>query len=471
MFFNVTNFSRRQLLVIIGIMVVNLFNAMCYSMQAPFYPKEADKKGIPATQYGFVFGIYELVVFLVSPIIGINLKVIGIKRALCTGIGAVSLSTINFGLLQFVKDPNYFLVLSFALRILAATGNATFVTGSFSLMAKEFPDKVATMFSILETFFGLGMITGPFIGGLLYEAGKPEGVGFLLPFLVLGLCLLAATLFVTAVLPNTQNDLQDNRNKPSITMAIKIPSIMMSCYSVACASASLAFLEATLESHLREYDMNSVQVGAMFIINGGVYGVVAPIFGMICDRKPPKLVALIGALSMVISFSLIGPLPFLRIEKSKNLIICCLVLHGIGLGAQFVSGFADAHRQAILNGFPDTIDTYGMISGIWTSVFALGAFIGPSLAGVLLDTVGFSWATMLIVGNQLVVVALLSMFLCFSFYKPRVGYEPIGSGEDQALLNEHRNDGNQEYESTFEGNMDNNLDESPEIVYVYQLCW
>ena len=37
------------------------------------------------------------------------------------------------------------------------------------MIAKEFPDNVATMFAILETFFGLGMIMGPTVGGALYE--------------------------------------------------------------------------------------------------------------------------------------------------------------------------------------------------------------------------------------------------------------------------------------------------------------
>ena len=45
---------------------------------------------------------------------------------------------------------------------------------------------------------------------------------------------------------------------------------------------------------------------------------------------------------------------------------------GIGLGAEVVAGFADAHHQALAAGFPDTVDTYGLISGLWTSVFALG---------------------------------------------------------------------------------------------------
>ena len=33
------------------------------------------------------------------------------------------------------------------------------------------------------------------------------------------------------------------------------------------------------------------------------------------------------------------------------------------------------HLQ-ILAGLPDTIDTYGIVSGLWTSAFALGAFVG-----------------------------------------------------------------------------------------------
>ena len=189
----------------------------------------------------------------------------------------------------------------------------------------------------------------------------------------------------------------------------------------------------------------------MFVVNGGVYGVAAPCFGMICDRYSPKLIAFMGALLMVISFALMGPLPFLPIGKSKPLIIFTLVLQGIGLGAQVVSGFADAHRQAILNGFPDTIDTYGLISGLWTSVFALGAFIGPTLAGILFDAVGFSWAAMLIIGTQLLVMLILGAIFCMSLYQLRKGHEPIKSGEDESLLN---GTGNSGYDSTANRNLD-----------------
>lgn len=44
-------------------------------------------------------------------------------------------------------------------------------------------------------------------------------------------------------------------------------------------------------------------------------------------------------------------------------------------------------------GFPNDIHTYGLLSGIWSSSFALGAFLGPSIAGILYDLVGFERGT------------------------------------------------------------------------------
>ena len=39
------------------------------------------------------------------------------------------------------------------------------------------------------------------------------------------------------------------------------------------------------------------------------------------------------------------------------------------------------YRSARAHGFPDTVATYSLISSIWTSSFALGAFVGPTAAG------------------------------------------------------------------------------------------
>ena len=63
------------------------------------------------------------------------------------------------------------------------------------MIAKEFPDKVATMFATLEAFFGVGLIFGPSIGGVLYQVG-----GYTLPFAVLGSILIGKALFLDKLL-------------------------------------------------------------------------------------------------------------------------------------------------------------------------------------------------------------------------------------------------------------------------------
>ena len=49
-------------------------------------------------------------------------------------------------LLDRVDEHYPFIVLSFLIRIVEALGNAAFLTASFAIIAKEFPDNVATTF-------------------------------------------------------------------------------------------------------------------------------------------------------------------------------------------------------------------------------------------------------------------------------------------------------------------------------------
>lgn len=105
-------------------------------------------------------------------------------------------------------------------------------------------------------------------------------------------------------------------------------------------------------------------------------------------------------------------------------------VHGFGLGASVVGGFSDAHKSAIKAGFPDTIDTYGLVSGLWTSVFAFGAFVGereyklsirrlhlrihagPTFGGILFDAVTFRWAIFLVIIGELISLVMLISYLC-----------------------------------------------------------
>ena len=66
----VKKFNKRQWLTVIVFSIVQFCQAICVSLQAPFYPAEAERKGASPTEYGLVFGIFELTVFIVSPFMG-----------------------------------------------------------------------------------------------------------------------------------------------------------------------------------------------------------------------------------------------------------------------------------------------------------------------------------------------------------------------------------------------------------------
>lgn len=81
---------------------------------------------------------------------------------------------------------------------------------------------------------------------------------------------------------------------------------------------------------------------------------------------------------------------------------------------------------------PDSIQTYGLISGLWTSTFALGAFIGPSVSGFLYDLIGFRHAVIFIIGSQFIVGLISLVYYCVS-KRRRANYKELASDESLIL--------------------------------------
>ena len=136
------------------------------------------------------------------------------------------------------------------------------------MIAKEFPDKVATMFATLEAFFGVGLIFGPSIGGVLYQVG-----GYTLPFAVLGSILIGVACITFFVLPDTYNEKADSTSEDSdasqkkgLVDALKVPTIAIAAYSIICAAISIGFIQATLEPHLRQFGLSPIMMGKTFLM-------------------------------------------------------------------------------------------------------------------------------------------------------------------------------------------------------------
>jgi len=364
------------------------------------------------------------------------LNQIGTKRLFNGGIFAAGTAVILFGLLDRVNGHALFISLAFAVRIVEALGTAAFFTASFTITAKEFPNNISTTFASLETFFGLGLIGGPMIGAILYSIG-----GYFLPFISLGLLLFVVAFLTMCILPKNNDNCPSNQATVKMSSIIKIPGVMVNSLSIIATSISVGFLGATLEPHLRQFELSPVWLGTVFIINGAVYACTAPFWGWMIDKcLHPKVSALIGSTLIAGAFCLIGPTSFLPIESRLSTIMCGLLLHGLGIASILVASFTDALRTTIKCGLPDNIETYGLISGLWTSAFALGAFVGPSVSGALFDSVGFRKATIFVISCHTLVAFILILFLLLERtpkpYKELSSTESLLKGHDGIVYNE-----------------------------------
>jgi MFS family permease len=155
--------TKRQWLTLTVLSTANFFSAMCVSLQAPFFPAEAEKKGATASEYGFIFGIFELVGFLTAPLYGHYMKNIGVKKLYNVGIFTAGIAVIIFGTLDQIQGHYAFISSAFTCRIIEAAGTYAFFTSSFAIIAVVFPNNIATTFAAMESFFGVGLIFGPVV--------------------------------------------------------------------------------------------------------------------------------------------------------------------------------------------------------------------------------------------------------------------------------------------------------------------
>ena len=121
---------------------------------------------------------------------------------------------------------------------------------------------------------------------------------------------------------------------------------------------------------------------------------------------------ILGHLLLLASFTLLGPAPWLLQSPSLPLTITALFLQGAGSATVVVSSYSACLLSTLAipsPKYPDSVSTFSLVSGLWTSAFALGNFVGPSLAGVLYDQVGFRWGTAPVQGVLLLMVLVTSL--------------------------------------------------------------
>ncbi|XP_069462773.1 MFS-type transporter SLC18B1 isoform X1 [Ambystoma mexicanum] len=378
--------TRTQIFTMISSASMNFGCMICYSILGPFFPQEAVKKEVNVTTVGFIFGCFAIFNFVSSLVLGKYLVQIGAKFMFVSGMLASGVATVLFGLLDKAEDGTWFIVLCFIIRAVDAIGFGAAMTASCSILAKSFPNNIATVMGTLEIFTGLGLVLGPPIGGFLYQY-----YGYEVPFIAIGAIMLLMVPLNMYILPGYDSV----PGKDSFWRLCTLPKVAFMCLILISMSCCMSFLDPTLSLFVTE--TFHLQVGYVAFVFLGLalsYSLSSPALGLISDKKPElrKLFLIIGCFGTAACFAMLGPAPFFHIKSELWLFILTLVIMGIFLSMSAIPLFPEILSCAHENGFEEGLSTLGLVSGLFSAMWSVGGFLGPTLGGFLNDKFHFEWA-------------------------------------------------------------------------------
>ena len=116
---------ERRLILITGlIMTLNIIWGFLVSIQLPFFPIEAKKKGASPSEFDPEFGVVNLAELVTSPFVSKLVKRFKLRNIFILGVALLSVASNTFGFLVFLNDTTGFLVAAYILRIMEGVAGA-----------------------------------------------------------------------------------------------------------------------------------------------------------------------------------------------------------------------------------------------------------------------------------------------------------------------------------------------------------
>lgn len=157
------------------------------SQLSPFYPLKAREKGVQVIWIGFVLGFFAVLQIISSALIGRYMHVLKGGRHILIMIGSILLilQITIMGLIDYIKDGDYFLYASFFAQGLGGLGGGANLTASMAILAGFDGLEREKYIGWIEAANGIGLLFGPLIGAFLFSMG-----GYKTPFFTFGKYLI-----------------------------------------------------------------------------------------------------------------------------------------------------------------------------------------------------------------------------------------------------------------------------------------
>lgn len=358
----------RRLLLLVSVLVA--VDTTLYAALTPMLPRFAHELGLGKGQAGVLVAAYAAGALLGAMPGGIAATRLGPRRAVLIGLVCVATASVGFAL------AGGFWTL-FAARLAQGAGSAFTWAGAFAWLLAAAPAQRRG--ALIGTAMGaavVGALFGPVVGAAAVAIGRS------VMFCVLA-GLAAALGLWTVRVPAPPAAIAS-----AVTPARAVRNRTFAGGLALMTLASLLFgiLAVLAPLHLSAAGWGASAIGAIWLVGAALEAVEAPLVGRLSDRRGP-LHPVRGALAS-------GTLVSLGLATGAGpLLYAPLVLAAsVAFGALFTPAFA-----LIADGAEGAGLAQGMAFGLMNAAWAIGAVLGPSMAGAIAGATG-DWIPFLIAG-------------------------------------------------------------------------
>ena len=350
--------------------------ALGFGLVAPVLPQFALSFDVGVTASSVIVSAFAFTRLIFAPAGGVLLEKLGERPVYIAGLLIVALSTAACAFAQ-----SYWQLLVF--RGLGGIGSTMFTISAMALIIRLAPPEVrGRVSSAYASSFLLGNIGGPLLGGLL------AGFGLRVPFLVYAGALVVAAGVVFLRLKDARPAAQTPETK-------------------AAALPVLTVREALRDSAYRGALVSSFANGWSSF---GVRNALVPLFAAAALSAGPEiagisLTAFAAGTAVVLTFSgrladSWGRRPLLLIGLAVNAVATALIGFSssvpeflvISVIAGMGTGLLNPAQQAAVGDIIGNGRSGGKVLATFQMASDTGAIAGPVLAGMLADSLGYSWA-------------------------------------------------------------------------------
>lgn len=347
--------------------------ALGFGLVAPVLPQFATTFGVGNTEAAVIVAIFAFMRLVFAPAGGTLIGKLGERPVYVSGLLIVAAST---AACAFAQD--YWQLLLF--RGLGGAGSVMFTVASMALVVRLAPPESRGRVSgAYASAFLIGNVCGPIVGGLL------AGLGLRIPFLAYAAALVVAAVVVQTQLSHQRRgSAEETKRAPDMRFGEALASgayrsALFSSFANGWASFGVRMATVPLFAAVA-FGSGPEAAGLALAVFAAGNAAALTFSGRLADSMGRRPLMIWGLVVAGLATACIG------FTQDLVLFLAASALAGVG------SGLFGPAQQAAVADVIGNARSGGKVLAVYQMASDVGAIVGPVLAGVLADRLGFGWA-------------------------------------------------------------------------------